>query len=79
MKQQKKQADITIFYSYASADSTWRDQFSVHLSQLKRDGLIEEWYDQQNSRWLGPPSDHRSGYPLCSDHSPAHQCRFSGI
>jgi hypothetical protein len=47
MKQQKKQVGITLFYSYASADRQWRDQLARHLSQFKRDGLIEELYDQQ--------------------------------
>lgn len=47
MKQQRKQAGITVFYSYASADSQWRDRLAAHLSQLRRDGLIEEWSDQQ--------------------------------
>ena len=45
MKQHKKQAGITVFYSYAAADGQWRNQLAVHLSQLKRDGLIEELYD----------------------------------
>jgi Cdc6-like AAA superfamily ATPase len=44
MKQQK-QTSITVFYSYAPIDREWRDQFAIHLSQLKRDGLIEELYD----------------------------------
>jgi hypothetical protein len=47
MMQPKKQAEITIFYSYASVDSTWRDKLSIHLSQLRNDGLIKESYDQQ--------------------------------
>src|SRR5438552_13861797 len=47
MKQQQKQTGITIFYSYASADRAWCDQLAVHLSQLKREGLIGEWSDQQ--------------------------------
>src|SRR5438270_10460752 len=45
MKQ--KQTGITVFISYAQADQAVRDQLATHLSQLKRDGLIEEWSDQQ--------------------------------
>jgi tetratricopeptide (TPR) repeat protein len=47
MKPSKKHRDITVFYSYASADKEWRDQLANHLIQLKRDELISEWYDQQ--------------------------------
>jgi len=45
MKQQQKQTGITLFYSYTSNDKQWRDQLTKHLSQLKRDGLIEVLYD----------------------------------
>jgi TIR domain len=47
MEHQQKWAGITVFYSYASADKEWRDQLAIHLSQLRRDGLIAEWSDQQ--------------------------------
>ncbi|WP_201366235.1 TIR domain-containing protein [Dictyobacter formicarum] len=40
MKQQQK---LSLFYSYAAADSAWCDRLARHLSQFKRDGLIEEW------------------------------------
>jgi hypothetical protein len=45
MKQ--KQTGITVFFSYAQADQSACDQLVTHLSQLKRDGLIEEWSYQQ--------------------------------
>src|SRR5947208_2527569 len=47
MTQQKRQGGIVVFFSYAQADQAVRDQLATHLSQLKRDGLIEEWSDQQ--------------------------------
>lgn len=47
MEHPQKQAGITVFYSYAPADKEWRDQLAIHLSQLRRDGLIAEWSDQQ--------------------------------
>lgn len=47
MKQPKKQAGITVFYSYTSADSIWRDQLAAHLSQFKRNGFIEDWSDER--------------------------------
>jgi tetratricopeptide (TPR) repeat protein len=47
MEHQQKQPGITVFYSYASADKEWRDQLAIHLSQLRRDGQIEEWSELQ--------------------------------
>ena len=47
MKQQRYQGGIIVFFSYAQADQAERDQLATHLSQLKRDELIEEWSDQQ--------------------------------
>src|SRR5689334_1262297 len=43
----KMQDGITVFISYAQTDQALRDQLTTHLSQLKRDGLIEAWSDQQ--------------------------------
>jgi tetratricopeptide (TPR) repeat protein len=37
---------ITVFYSYAEEDAAWRERLAKHLSQLKRDGIITEAYDQ---------------------------------
>jgi uncharacterized protein (UPF0297 family) len=47
MKQQKKQAGISIFYSYAHEDELLRQQLEKHLAVLRRQGLISEWYDRQ--------------------------------
>ena len=47
VKQQQKQGSITVFFSYAQTDRAMRDRLAIHLSQLKRDGQIEEWSDQQ--------------------------------
>jgi TIR domain/NB-ARC domain len=38
---------ITIFYSYAHEDELLRNELSKHLSALKRQGIISEWYDRQ--------------------------------
>lgn len=38
---------VTIFYSYAHADSALRNELEKHLSALRREGLIDEWYDRQ--------------------------------
>lgn len=47
MKQQKKQAGITVFYSYAHEDESLREQLEKRLSMLRRQGLISEWHDRQ--------------------------------
>jgi hypothetical protein len=47
MKQQQKQPEITIFFSYAQPDQVLQERLAIHLSQLKRDGMIKEWSDQQ--------------------------------
>jgi hypothetical protein len=43
--QQQKQ--VTLFYSYSHKDERFRDALANHLSLLKRQGLIKEWYDRQ--------------------------------
>lgn len=47
MKQHKRQEGMTVFFSYTQADQAVCDRLAIHLSQLKRDGFIEEWSDQQ--------------------------------
>ena len=37
---------VSIFYSYAHQDERLRKQLEAHLSILKRQGIIEEWYDR---------------------------------
>jgi hypothetical protein len=43
----KQKIGLTVFYSYAPADRVWREELSKQLSQLKQDGLLEEWFDGQ--------------------------------
>ncbi len=47
MEHQQKQAGLRVFYSYEFSDRKWREKLAVHLSQLQREGLIEQWSDQQ--------------------------------
>src|SRR5215470_15118354 len=35
-----------IFYSYAHRDEYWRKKLEIHLSTLKRQGLITDWHDR---------------------------------
>ena len=36
---------VRLFYSYCHADSDFRDEMQITLSLLKREGVLEEWYD----------------------------------
>ncbi len=38
---------VTLFYSYAHQDEQLRDQFGIHLSGLRRQGLIDDWHDRK--------------------------------
>ena len=37
----------TIFFSYSHADEALRDQLEIHLSALKRQGIISTWHDRR--------------------------------
>jgi hypothetical protein len=39
----------TVFFSYSHKDEELRDQLEIHLSMLKRQGLIESWHDRRIS------------------------------
>ncbi|HTK08851.1 MAG TPA: toll/interleukin-1 receptor domain-containing protein [Ktedonobacteraceae bacterium] len=36
-----------VFYAYAHADERFRQELEMHLSPLRRQGLIAEWHDRQ--------------------------------
>src|SRR5260370_9816278 len=38
---------LSIFISYAHEDESWRQRLEVHLSLLRRQGLIADWHDRQ--------------------------------
>jgi predicted helicase len=40
------QKAIKLFYSYSHKDEDLRDQLDTHLALLRRQGLIEQWYDR---------------------------------
>lgn len=37
----------TLFFSYSHKDEDLRDQLEVHLTMLKREGLIDAWHDRK--------------------------------
>ena len=45
----KSMETIKIFYSYAHEDELLREELEKHLSLLKHQGLITEWYDHEIS------------------------------
>jgi hypothetical protein len=38
---------VSLFYSYTHSDERYRNKLEVHLSSLKRQGLIAGWHDRQ--------------------------------
>ena len=43
---QDSKVPISVFYSYSHKDKAYRDKLKTHLSVMRRQGLISEWYDQ---------------------------------
>ena len=37
---------VILFYSYAHEDARYLERLIRHLTPLKREGLIEDWYDR---------------------------------
>jgi hypothetical protein len=47
---------LDIFFSYSHKDEIFRDELEVHLSMLKRQGLINPWHDRKitpGEEWKG--------------------------
>jgi hypothetical protein len=38
---------VSVFYAYSHRDAPFRDRLETHLAVLRRQGLIEDWYDRQ--------------------------------
>jgi tetratricopeptide (TPR) repeat protein len=52
---------LRVFLSYSHRDEKLCERFRVHLSQLKRDGLIEAWSDRRitaGTEWAGAIDEH---------------------
>lgn len=51
---------IKLFFSYAHEDENLRDELAKHLSILRRQGIISEWYDRDitaGSEWANAIDD----------------------
>jgi TIR domain len=49
-----EQQPIEVFFSYSREDKRLRDKLDIHLSSLKRRGVISSWHDRQivaGSEW----------------------------
>ena len=49
----ERSTDVEAFCSYACEDETWLRKLEIHLSPLKRQGLISLWHD----RLIAPGAD----------------------
>ena len=38
---------VKVFFSYSHRDESLRDELEVHLSALKRQGIIDTWHDRR--------------------------------
>ena len=38
---------VRVFFSYSHRDEDLRDELEIHLSALKREGVIETWHDRR--------------------------------
>jgi len=57
----KSSSAVEIFFSYSHKDKELRDELAKHLSNLKRKGVIAEWYDRQippGKEWEEQINDH---------------------
>lgn len=59
--QSKPGNHVEIFYSYSHRDEKLRDQLEIHLSLLRRQGLISSWHDRRitaSKEWEGEINSH---------------------
>ncbi len=47
MAKETEQRQLNVFYSYSHKDANLRDVLKRHLTVLKRQGVIKEWYDRE--------------------------------
>ncbi len=55
---------VILFYSYSHKDEKMREVLAAHLSPLKRQGVIKEWYDREigaGEEWQDAIDEHLEG------------------
>ena len=58
---QNSTAPVEVFFSYSHRDEELRDELAVHLTMLKRQGIIAAWHDREitaGSDWAGAIDTH---------------------
>lgn len=51
---------VKVFFSYSHKDEALRDELAIHLSMMKRQGVIEAWHDREisaGSEWANAIND----------------------
>ena len=54
-------APAEVFFSYSHRDEELRDELAIHLTMLKRQGIVAAWHDREitaGSDWAGAIDDH---------------------
>jgi nucleoside phosphorylase len=52
----KQSGEVELFFSYTHKDEGLRDKLAIHLSALRREGVIKEWHDRKigaGKEWAG--------------------------
>src|SRR6185312_12613784 len=60
----KEKPNLSVFYSYSHKDEKLRDRLEIHLSILKREGVISQWHDRRISAgldWKNHIDEHLNG------------------
>jgi hypothetical protein len=61
MTQARPVPPLRVFLSYSHKDQELCERFLVHLSELRRQGLIEPWHDRRitaGAEWAGAIDEH---------------------
>lgn len=64
---EKPKRKIEVFFSYSRRDEELRNELAKHITILKRQGLIKDWYDRKISagtEWRGQIDDHLNAASL---------------
>lgn len=57
----KSEKPVTVFFSYSHKDEKMRERLEAHLSILKKDKIIDSWYDRKitpGTEWKGKIDEH---------------------
>ena len=66
----------SVFFSYSHKDEDLRNELEVHLSGLKRQGVISTWHDRRITAGTELGSAIDAKFKFGGRHSPPRQSRF---